>query len=78
MKNRDRLKTMSDDEWYQFLTGKELEILKFKGISFYHTFMEWLDEEAKPIKPFCYNPYKQYKEIKSTATKQWLESEVEQ
>lgn len=33
-KNRDRLKTMSDDEWYQFLTGKELEILKFKGTSF--------------------------------------------
>lgn len=44
---RDRLNAMSNEEFYDFIVGAELEYLKFRSTSFRDDFLVWLDSDVE-------------------------------
>ena len=44
---RDRLNAMTNEEFYEFITGDEFEILKRRSTSFRDDFLEWLDSDVE-------------------------------
>ena len=75
---RDRINKMSNEEFYNFIVGDELEYLKRRSTSFREDFLQWLDsdiEKSRIIQYIEHTPQGDYA-VYFDGYAEFLESEV--